>query len=119
MYQISTNSINFDWTHAIGNNLFDHIDYDVLQLLEQDNNNNDNDDEKGESNINSNKESIKEILNEEEKSAGKRSKASKIDTQWLILVNDKEFILDCVLTPGLFLYQITIKLQMNYNNIIN
>ena len=32
----------------------------------------------------------------------KRSKASKIDTQWLILINDKEFIIDCVLTPGLF-----------------
>lgn len=91
--KLPSDSVGYDWTHKMGANLHDNRDCETESMdFEQDEKSNFNDEELPNDRL---------IKYNDLPGKNIRLKPSKIDTQWLLITNDKDFIIDIVLTPGI------------------
>ena len=95
IFKTPTFNLNYDWTFSFGSNIWDTIDFRTIltqnylpkQNESEEKKQNDDDDE----------------AEDDEKSMHqKRKQAYKIDTTFLILCGQREFVHDIAPTPGIF-----------------
>ena len=98
-FYIPTKSFGYDWTFRIGKYIYDRYDVAVIEQQEQkqsDRNPIDPNENDSIIEYDMDNDDYKKQLESQPK-----SKQSKINTSWLLVINDREFINNITITPGI------------------